>query len=216
MLKIGRQELQTIWEKTPVDYYEKGIKNNFGQKYWHHKKYQIIEQVVKESKPTIILDIGCHSGDLTARIANLFPNAQTYGVDVYEKAIKGARKKFPKIIFLVADAQKLPFPKNTFDLILCSETLEHVVFPQKVLKEIKRCLKDGEIAIISMDSGSFMFNLIWFLWTHFGKGKVWAGSHLSKFNRHKLKKMITQSGFLIKEEIISHFGMSVTFKLMKK
>ena len=49
---------------------------------------------------------------------------------------------------VVANAHKLPFEDNTFDLVLCTEVLEHDTAPWETLKEIYRVLQpDGELIL---------------------------------------------------------------------
>ncbi len=213
---MNKNGLEKIWRQVPVDYYEKGIAENLGQRYWHGQKFLIIKKLLAGFSPRRILDIGSNGGDLTAKIAGLFPKAKTTGVDVYQSSVSYASSRHPSVSFLVADGQNLPFKRSRFDLIFCLETLEHVEDPGEALSEIKRCLiKDGR-AIISMDSGNLLFKIIWFFWTRFGKGKVWNGSHLTHFNKKTLKETILKNGFLIEQEIVSHFGMAVTLQLKEK
>ena len=42
-----------------------------------------------------------------------------------------------------ADAEKLPFDDNTFDIIVCNASFHHYIHPDIVLKEIQRVLKDN-------------------------------------------------------------------------
>lgn len=205
--------LKNIWSQVPPDYYEKGIAKNFFQKLWHIRKWTVVKEMF-EGNPGNVLDVGCASGWLAARIAKILPQASVTGVDVSPKMIDYAKVVHPDINFVHADAQKLPFPKESFDLIVCTETLEHVVDPLGVLLEIRRCLaKKGE-AIISMDTGSLLFKIIWFFWVK-TKGKVWQKAHLHKFNQDKLKKLFKKANFRIKKQRISHLGMEMTFKLKK-
>jgi len=213
--RINRRELKQIWQKVPVDYYEKGIKINIGQRLWYTTKLATIKKISGDLRPLRILDIGSNGGNLTAKIAKFYPKAKIFGIDIYDKAVKYAQKKYPGVHFQTADAQRLPFRNESFDLIFCLETLEHIVSPSKALKEIKKCLKKDGRAIISMDTGNFFFNLIWFFWTRVGRGRVWQDSHLHRFNYQKLKKKIIDEGFLIEKEIISHLGMEVTFRIKK-
>lgn len=215
-MELNKGRLEKIWSEVPVDYYDKGEKFNFGQKLWHGKKFNSIKCLVANLRPVKILDIGCNSGVLTNKLFTIFPKSETIGVDVYKDAIDFAKEKYPKIKFIVADGRKLPFKNNYFDLITCVETLEHVFDPKTTLFEIRRCLKNDGRVIISMDTGNFLFNTIWFFWTRFGKGKVWRHSHLTKFNRIKLKNLIISGNFEIEEERVSHLGMSVAFKIKKK
>lgn len=216
MRKVQKRQLEAIWQKVPVSYYEEGVKRNFGQKWWHNCKFMAIVKATAGLSPRKILDIGSNGGFLTAKIAALFPKAETVGIDVYHKAVEYAQEKYPEVKFFTADALKLPFREKEFDLIFCLETLEHLVFPQRALREIRRVLKDDAVAVISMDTGNFLFSLIWFCWTRFGGGKVWLGSHLYHFNQKKLRKMILEEGFNVKMEVVSHLGMGIVFKIGKK
>jgi len=213
---MNKIELEKIWRQVPVDYYEKGIARNWGQRYWHGQKFLVIKKLLAGFSPQKILDIGSNGGGMTAKIAGLFPRSKTIGIDVYSKAVAYASARYPNISFLVADGQNMPFENNQFDIIFCLETLEHVSDPAKVLFEIKRCLVKNGRVVISMDSGNLLFRIIWFFWIRFGKGKVWSGSHLTHFNKRLLEKMILENGFLIEREIVSHFGMAVTLMLKKK
>lgn len=213
MSKFTQKNLRSIWKNVPVDYYERGIKENLGQRLWHQQKLAVIKKAAAGLHPKKILDIGSNGGTLTAKMTKIFPRARIIGIDIYREGVEHAQRKYPYLKFEVGDAQKLPFKNKSFDLILCLETIEHLISPQKALREIKRCLKPNGAAIISMDSGNFLFNSIWFFWTRFGRGRVWRGSHLWRLNRQKLKKMILNEKFEIKKEVVSHLGMAVTFRI---
>ncbi len=51
---------------------------------------------------------------------------------------------------VLGDAHCLPFGKNTFDCVKCTELLEHVEYPKKVIKEIARVLTSTGVLIFSM------------------------------------------------------------------
>ncbi|MBI5465534.1 class I SAM-dependent methyltransferase [Candidatus Gottesmanbacteria bacterium] len=207
------RDLEIIWNQVPPGYYEQGIVKNFLQKLWHERKWTILRKMINKNYHHI-LDIGCASGWLTARVAEILPKSVVSGVDVSRKMIRYAQERHPGIDFIYADAHHLPFANDYFDLIICTETLEHVVDPLRVLSEIRRCLRfDGE-AIISMDTSSPLFKLIWFFWVK-TKGKVWDNAHLHEFNKAELKDFFKKAKLGIKEEKISHLGMEMTFKLTK-
>lgn len=213
-IKLIHNELNKIWRQVPVDYYDQGIKTNILQKIWHTNKLKTFKDIVKNRKIDSILDVGCASGLLTNEMSKIFPKSKIYGVDIYEDALVFARKKYPSVNFIVADAHKLPFKTSTFDLTVCYETIEHVVDPLKVLKEIHRVTKKGGISILVMDSGSLLFRIVWFLWEN-SKGKVWKGAHLHPFTHQQLENIIKKLGFNIKQKRFSHLGMEVIFLLIK-
>lgn len=80
-----------------------------------------------------ILDIG--SGG--SRYGKFFPNRLTVDIDP-------ARK--PEI---VADAHHLPFKDGEFNMILCTEVLEHVKNPQQVINELSRVLSSEGTCILT-------------------------------------------------------------------
>jgi ubiquinone/menaquinone biosynthesis C-methylase UbiE len=210
-----QKRLEEIWAEVPADYY---FRLNYLQRLWHDWKWMIIKHLVTQSgkSPKTILEVGCSGGHLAGLMQQLFPKAKITGIDVYEPAVKEAKKRFPKITFLVADAHKLPFKNNTFDLVYCSETIEHVVDPGLMLHEISRVMKkDGE-ALVEMDSGSPLFRIVWYFWTKFGKGIVWKDAHLHPFTSKELEAVINSNGFAIKEKMFSHFGMAVSFLVNHK
>lgn len=79
------------------------------------------------------LDIGC--GD--NYYVNLFPNKISLDID---------SKRKPDI---VADVYNLPFVDNEFDIILCTEVLEHLIYPSCAISEMRRVLKPGGKLILT-------------------------------------------------------------------
>lgn len=148
------------------------------------------------------------------KISQLFPKSKVTGVDIYPAAVNFAKIRYPHINFLVTDAHKLPFYKNSFDLVICYETIEHVVDPKKILQEIRRITKQDGTAIIAMDSGNLLFRIIWPVWER-TFGKVWQGAHLHPFHHNELESVINKAGFNIIKKHFSHLGMEVSFLLKK-
>lgn len=93
-----------------------------------------------------ILDLGCGDG---TRLGLLETSAEKVGVDISDYAINKAVKKYSGVEFLKADIEKLPFEKESFDLVFSMFVLEHVQNPEKVLKEAIRVLKKGGILILA-------------------------------------------------------------------
>ncbi len=93
-----------------------------------------LEKFLERHKSDVrVLDIG--SGGSSYH--RFFPNRLSIDIDP-------ARK--PDI---VADAHNLPFKDGEFELVLCTEVLEHVKDPRKVIGEIGRVLKTGGQVILT-------------------------------------------------------------------
>lgn len=81
----------------------------------------------------LVLDLGC--GD--ASYKGIFPNR--IGFD---------HRPGPNVD-VVGDAHQLPFENEKFDLILCTELLEHLHSPEIAIKEIRRVLKPGGLLLLT-------------------------------------------------------------------
>lgn len=210
----NKRKLKLIWQQLPVDYYDKGLSNNLFQKIWHKHKMNVLKNILPKGRVNKIIDIGCASGIITNYLTSIYPQADIVGMDVYQEIIRYAKTKHPNIKFIVGDAHKIPFSNDSYDLVLCYETIEHVINPMVVLHEIKRLVKKDGVVIIAMDSGNLLFRLIWFIWER-TKGKVWRNAHLHPFSQNCLEQLIRDSDFKIKQKYFSHFGMEVIFILSK-
>ena len=62
---------------------------------------------------------------------------------IAEDRCKKAGLKVDDVLYF--DSYPLPFPDNSFDVILTLETLEHMPYPGKFVNELSRMLKPGGI-----------------------------------------------------------------------
>lgn len=211
---MNKKNLEIIWNQVPPNYYEEGLRKNIFQYIWHTIKIRTFKKLTSTKQFKNILDVGCAAGTLTNQISQIFPKSQICAIDVYDKSINLGKKLYPHIKFIKADAHKIPFNNNSFDLVYCCETIEHVKDPRKVLEEIKRVLKKDGQAIVIMDSGSWIFRVVWWFWEK-TKGKVWQGAHLHPFHHTELETVIKKVEFKILKKHLSLFGMEVYFVLSK-
>ena len=65
------------------------------------------------------------------------------GVEYSKDAILLGKKLFPNLTFKEGSAYDLPYKDNSFDLVVCTEVLEHLNEPEKVLKETLRVSKQN-------------------------------------------------------------------------
>jgi len=94
----------------------------------------------------IMLDLGCGEGRHIFGAMELFPNMQCVGLDPHleslDKSLEGLEFfesiSNKKTTFLSGSAYKLPFHNNTFDLVICSEVLEHLHNYKEAIDEISR------------------------------------------------------------------------------
>jgi len=100
-----------------------------------------------DEAPARVLDIGTGTGAVAALAAARFPNADVVGVDVSERMIEQARRKVgARVRFHVADAERLPFADDSFELV----TLGNMI---PFFDEIERVTAPGGRALFSFSAG---------------------------------------------------------------
>jgi ubiquinone/menaquinone biosynthesis C-methylase UbiE len=103
--------------------------------------------VAGHGTPNDILDIGCGTGEITSRLAQLFPQANATGIDLLEPHLALARERYAdlgsRVSFRQADAFELPFADRSFDLTVCRHMLQAVPSPERVIAEMVRVTRPG-------------------------------------------------------------------------
>ena len=103
-----------------------------------------------------IADIGCGSGEITSRLAALYPRASVLGIDILEHTVALARGRYaklaPRVQFEQGDAFELKLPSAHFDLVVCRHVTQSIPEPERVLAEMKRiCKPGGWLHVLSED-----------------------------------------------------------------
>ena len=127
-----------------------GIESGYKEEDYYPGRLDLAKKLKKHFNPTKVLDIGCAKGFLVKAFHDL--GVQAEGTDISEYAIKLAPKQVRKNLHIVdSDLEPLPFPNNSFDLIICMGTLEYMKNHKHAIKEIKRVLQPkGGVYIITL------------------------------------------------------------------
>ena len=98
----------------------------------------------------VVLDVGCGTGDDARELAKLVGSrGRVVGIDSSESLIIEARRRgesgAPRPEFLIAEADRIELPADTFDACRADRVLQHLVDPLAALAEMVRVCKPGGI-----------------------------------------------------------------------
>jgi len=93
------------------------------------------------------LDVGTGAGAIAIGLASLV--REVVGVDIVPEVLAEARKRATENTeFLEGDAENLPFPTDSFDVVCTARTLHHIARPEVVLFEMTRVLRPGGVMLV--------------------------------------------------------------------
>jgi 2-polyprenyl-3-methyl-5-hydroxy-6-metoxy-1,4-benzoquinol methylase len=149
--------MKDIYSKTRDGY--NSIKSDI---FVSHSHYKLVSDMVgsiydKKESRSIILDAGCGNGYLLSSIKKSLSkygdNVEYYGFDISDQMVLGAKELNTTAH---VDVQTLPFTSYEdvkFDIITCSEVLEHLYQPLESLLELRRILTDNGHLIVTVPNG---------------------------------------------------------------
>jgi SAM-dependent methyltransferase len=127
---------------------------------------EIVDQIEERIQPNAkVVDIGCGAGDLLKEVRRRKPTVDVSGLDFSSKAVEGACVALPDGEFRqFVIACTLPYESGTFDLVLCTDVLEHLENPKLVAAELVRICRPGGLVAIVVPDGDVdqFFGHYWF------------------------------------------------------
>ena len=168
--------------------YEKlyGLENSY---WWFKARRRLVERTVKSYSEHIdgdikILDVGCGTGGVLSMLSRY---GNSFGVDVSPEAINYCKKRKLNNI-KIGTAEKLPFPDNTFSIVVCLDVLYHkgIKNDTTALKEIHRVLRRDGVLILT-DSANKT------LWS---RHDISAHAR-TRYSKNEINDKLTKCGFII-------------------
>lgn len=165
-----------------------------------------------------VLDIGCGSG-LFLRMVNA-KGATATGIDVSPELLGIALQRNPQTTLLNQDMENLPFSDKSFDMVTGFNSFQYSEDIIKVLKEIKRVLKDdGKLAIGVWGSAAECeaLKVLASIASLLPEQPAGSPGPLALSEEGKVEKLLTASGFKILEKGTAegHWNFSSLDEAMK-
>jgi SAM-dependent methyltransferase len=142
------------------------------------------------------------------------------GIEIFSSVVERARQNGTRVcdgaqpspVFLLGDAESLPFCPGSFDFAICSEVLEHLHRPERALREVCAALKSGGWLIVTVPNGYGLSDLLF----HHLRDLVArivprlpssdsVGGHIQTFSLGKIRKLVEEMGFRVVKTVNADF-----------
>jgi len=104
-----------------------------------------LDRILEETEGERILDAGCGRGFLAAAIARRLPDSICVGVDIDPPQTV---EQLANLTFEVGWVGRLPFEDNSFDTVVCTHTLEHLIDLEEALHDLRRITRKRLIIVV--------------------------------------------------------------------
>ncbi len=178
--------LISFLKKLPIDVGQAERKHDSAGK-------QIAFSYIESGNDNRALDMGCRDGYWSERLKEKGYEVSSLDLDPkYESAIAHNLE------------EGIPFPDKTFSLVWCTEVIEHLHTPEKLIAEIERVLKPDGIAVLTTPNSGWWFYSISKLWG-WTPQKLQNPDHKQFFKEKDLREIAKEY------EIIGYFPYVIRF-----
>jgi len=188
-----------------IDDIDSNIENNYFTPVWG--------EVTKEISFNNLLDVGCGNGVFSANLKKTI-GCYLIGVDGSKYALDEAKKNGFDEVYLVEDLceESLPFKDESFEIVVCKDVLEHLLFPDKLVKEIFRVLKNNGHFLVHVPNHFTLKGRIKFLFDNdidpyhwFPNAKRWEFPHLRFYTYESFLEQLHINNFVLIKNLSYHF-----------
>ncbi|MGC6431481.1 MAG: class I SAM-dependent methyltransferase [Jejuia sp.] len=172
--------------------------------YYDNIRQEMLRYLPENAKK--VIDIGCGNGAF-ASVIKAQNSAEVWGIEYMETHAIEAQSKLDKVFIGKCEDFIEDLPDNYFDVIYFNDVLEHLAYPDEVLKVIKPKLSINGIVISSIPNMRFYktFKRLLFQkdWRYDDHG-VMDKTHLRYFTSKSIKRMYNELGY----KILKHEGIN--------
>jgi SAM-dependent methyltransferase len=158
---------------------------------------------LRVAKGSHILEVGCGSGMLLQAMRDAGYSNLT-GVDNSEAALRAAATRGLGDIITTQDAAATSFADESFDVVVASDVLEHLLNEGQALAEWRRVLKPGGHLLLFVPA----FDFLW-------SAHDLANRHFRRYSRSQLQSVTTASGFDVLRIGYWNVGLFLPILLMR-
>jgi 2-polyprenyl-3-methyl-5-hydroxy-6-metoxy-1,4-benzoquinol methylase len=172
------------------------------QKAWIRRRYHFIARGIRRrvdasnGKPLRVLDAGCGDGVQLQGLTEI-PGLEIWGIDYNSVRTERARRIFQNVRIICGDLLHIPLKQNIFDVILCSQVIEHIPQDDVLLEQLAEVLKPRGLLILGTPNEGCLMG---YLRNHiFERGILGKTDHVNFYREATLRRKIKTAGFEIHE-----------------
>jgi SAM-dependent methyltransferase len=157
------------------------------------------------------LEIGCGTGNTLSWLRELKQCNWIGGVEVSPEAAASAREKLDAVFEGNIEEMDLPIEKNSLDLVLCLDVLEHLIDPWRMVRRLRDLLKPGGALIVSVPNvrnRDILFPLLFKGKWEYAEAGLLDRSHLRFFVRDTAVQLVESSGLRVDKVDATGLGRS--------
>ena len=180
----------------------------FKEKWGFHPQYyagirkELIRFIHASGQEEIsVLEVGCGCGETLGRIQHLFPKARIYGIEIVKEVAEIGHRRFETVIQGDIESMELPYSNESFDYVIFGDVLEHLTYPEEVLKKLRSYLKPMGHFITSIPNlmnARVIYDLLHGFFTYRDSG-ILDRTHLRFFTHHEIMEMFQRNGYQIEK-----------------
>jgi dolichol-phosphate mannosyltransferase len=197
MLRFGMQIMRSafdLWKLrnsiASADYDERAFYSIIPlQRYWQRRRHNITVSWTRNAGR--ILDVGCGSSLIIQSLNN------AVGMDMSQSKMRFLRRYGMPLVR--GSAFDLPFRDDSFDCVISSEVIEHIVFDDRLFTEMRRVLRPGGMLVIGTpDYATIGWRTIEPLYGLFQPGG-YKDEHITHYTRASLTEILERHGFIYED-----------------
>lgn len=175
---------------------------------------EIFKNAVKGTNLSI-LDVGCGTGSL-GKYFRTHQQCKVYGVEINQEAYLVAKENLDEVIKGNVENIDLPYDKNSFDVVIMGDVLEHLINPAGAIGKLMQFVKPGGRILITVPNvrhWKVMYGLIFKdEWKYMSWG-ILDYTHLRFFTKTSIVAMMIDNGFKVAgaERVIQKRSKSSVF-----
>lgn len=136
---------------------------------------------IDKLKGKTVLETGCGAGRFTELLVEAGALVHSVDLSIAVETAKDNVGDHPNVVFAQADIYALPFPKASFDYVLCMGVVQHTPDPEKTIASLYEFVKSG---------GTLVFDHYRLRWSYFFNSKPLWRKYIKRLPSEKSMKLV--------------------------